>query len=283
MRIRSFIKITLLALLLLVAQSSALAKDAGRDIQIDDYFALKSVGSPHVSPDGKWVAYTVTTKDLKNDRTSSQLWLVPTAGGKPRPMTAKGSSFWSPSWSPDGRYLTFAAPSKGQGSQLFSLDLRGGGERVQITNIEGGIGGYKWSPDGKRLLLTISDKIEEKSDGPWVIDQLVFKQDYVGYLPPPQRSHLYVHDLAAKTTIQITDGDYDDYGATWSPDGTMIAFISNRTEEPDRNFNSDIWLVKSDIPVEKQKPIQLTIGDRHSGQLNLPVIFQLKINLASIR
>jgi len=260
MRTHSLIKITLLALLLGAhsgCQASAKDTDTMRTLQVDDYFALKSVGGPILSPDGAWVAYTVGTKDLANDSSERRLWMVPTAGGEPRPMTAKGRSFWGTSWSPDGKYLTFAARSRGQGSQLFSLDLQGSGERVQITNIEGGIGGYKWSPDGKRLLLTISDKIEEKSDGPWVIDQLIFKQDYVGYLNR-QRSHLYVHDLETKTTIQITDGDYDDYGAVWSPDGTMIAFTSNRTEEPDSNYNSDIWLVKPDIPVDKQKPVRLT-------------------------
>jgi len=95
MRTHSFIKITLIGMLLLCANAGPLAwaEDAGalRNLQVDDYFALKSVGNPHVSPDGAWVAYTVSTKDLENDRTSSRLWLVPTAGGEPRPMTAKGS------------------------------------------------------------------------------------------------------------------------------------------------------------------------------------------------
>jgi dipeptidyl aminopeptidase/acylaminoacyl peptidase len=263
----SFIKITLLALLLLGAGSGrrALAQDANvlRNIQIDDYFALKSVGSPRVSPDGALVAYTVRIKDLENDSSETRLWMVPTAGGKTRPMTAKGGSVWQPRWSPDGKYLTFMASSRDQGSQVFMLDLRGG-ERVQITNIEGGIGGYKWSPDGKRLLLTISDKIEEKSDGPWVIDQLKFKQDYVGYLNR-QRTHLYVHDLEAKTTIQITNGDYDDYGATWSPDGSKIAFVSNRTAEPDASSNTDIWLVDPGTPYDQQEPVRVTTNPGTDG------------------
>jgi len=253
---------------LVVADSGtrALAQDAGalRNLQVDDYFALKSVGGPHISPDGSWVAYTVRTKYLEKNSSETRLWMVPTAGGEPMPMTATGSSIWSPSWSPDGKYLTFAARSRGQGSQLFSLDLKGGGERVQITNIEGGIGGYKWSPDGKRLLLTISDKIEEKSDGPWVIDQLKFKQDYVGYLNR-QRTHLYVHDLEAKTTIQITNGDYDDYGATWSPDGSKIAFVSNRTAEPDASSNTDIWLVDPGTPYDQQEPVRVTTNPGTDG------------------
>jgi len=59
-----------------------------RCLQVDDYFALKNVGSPRVSPDGVWVAYTLNTKDLKNDRSEKRVWVVSTAGGEPIPMTA---------------------------------------------------------------------------------------------------------------------------------------------------------------------------------------------------
>ncbi len=236
----------------------ALAQEADglRPLQIDDYFALKSVGSPHISPDGAWVAYTVRTKDLENNRSETRLWMVPTAGGEPKPMTAKGSSIWSPSWSLDGKYLTFMASSRSQGSQVFTLDISGG-ERVQITSIKEGVEGYEWSPDGKRLVLLIRDQNQEKSDGPWVIDRLQFKEDYEGYLNR-LRAHLYVYDVETKATVQITSGDYEDYSPAWSPDGSLIAFTSNRTEEPDANYNTDIWLVKPDLPFGEQKPVRVT-------------------------
>jgi dipeptidyl aminopeptidase/acylaminoacyl peptidase len=151
MRDHSFIKVIMLGLLLVSAGSGTwtLAQDADalRNTQVEDYFALKSVGGPRISPDGAWVAYTVRTKDLEKDRSETRLWMVPTAGGKPLPMTAKGSSVWSPRWSPDGKYLTFMASSGDKGSQVFTLDLRGG-ERVQVTSIEQGVEGYEWSPDG---------------------------------------------------------------------------------------------------------------------------------------
>ena len=257
MRKHSFIKLALLGLLLLAADSgkraSAQDADARRDLQVHDYFAIRSVGSPTISPDGKWVIYSVGTKDLENDRSESRLWMVPTAGGEARPITTKG---WGHNWTPDSQHLTFTARSKDQGSQIFKQDLNGG-ERIQMTHIKGGIGGGQWSPDGKRLLLSIRDKDTDEPSIPWVIDDLIFKQDYVGYIKH-RPTHLYVHDPEAETTIQITDGDHDEYGATWSPDGTMIAFTSNRTEDPDRNDNSDIWLVKSDVPADRQEPIQLT-------------------------
>jgi dipeptidyl aminopeptidase/acylaminoacyl peptidase len=245
-------------------RASAQDADALRHLQIDDYFALKSVGSPHVSPDGAWVAYTVRTKDLENDRSETRLWMVPTAGGEPMPMTAKGSSIWSPSWSPDGKYLTFMASSRGQGSQVFTLDLRGG-ERVQITSIKEGVEGYEWSPDGKRLVLLIRDqKPSQKAPGPWVIDRLKFKEDYVGYLNR-LRAHLYVYNLETRSTVQITSGDYEDYSPAWSPDGSVIVFVSNRTEEPDASSNTDIWLVDPGTPYDQQEPVRVTTNSGTDG------------------
>ena len=260
MRTRSFIELTLFGLLLVGAApgTPALAQeaDALRNLQVDDYFALKSVGDPHISPDGAWVAYTVETKDLENDRSETRLWMVPTTGGEAIPMTAKGNSARRPRWSPDGKNLAFLSAS-GDETQVFTLDLRGG-ERVQITNIKNGIEGYEWSPDGKRLVLLIRDpKPETKTKGPWVIDRLQIKEDYEGYLNR-LRAHLYVHDLETKATVQITAGDYEDYDPVWSPDGSMIAFVSNRTAEPDGNQNTDIWIVSSRNTDKGQTLLQVT-------------------------
>ncbi|MBW2009868.1 MAG: PD40 domain-containing protein, partial [Deltaproteobacteria bacterium] len=227
-------------------------------LQVDDYFALKNVGSPRVSPDGAWVAYTVETKDLKNDQSETRVWMVSTAGGEPIPMTALGSSAWRPRWSPDGNYLTFlSARNAKDGVQVFRLDMRGG-EGIQITNVNQGVEAYEWSPDGKRLVLLIRDpEPETKVPGPWVIDRLHFKEDYVGYLNR-LRTHLYVFNIETKAILQITSGDYEDYNPAWSPNGSLIAFTSNRTEEPDANYNTDIWLVKPDIPHDQQEPVRVT-------------------------
>ena len=262
MRTHSFISLALFGVLMVGpaagTRASAQEADTLRGLQVDDYFALKSVGGARISPDGAWVAYTVGTKDLENDRSETRLWMIPTAGGESKPMTAEGSSIRSPGWSPDGKYLTFLASAGDQGSQVFALDLRGG-ERVQITNVAHGLEGYEWSPDAKRIVLVIRDPEPSQvgPPGPWVIDRLQFKDDYVGYLNR-QRAHLHVFDVETKASMQITSGDYEDYDPAWSPDGSVIAFVSNRTDEPDANYNSDIWLVKPGVSYEEQNPVRVT-------------------------
>src|SRR5437870_9247519 len=85
---------------------------APRLLTVDDLFALKQVGDPQISPDGRWVAYTVTTTDLKAEKSESRLWMAPLSGGEAIPLTALGSSASAPRWSPDGRYISFLAARK---------------------------------------------------------------------------------------------------------------------------------------------------------------------------
>ena len=172
-----------------------------RPITIDDLLALESVGSPQVSPDGEWVAYTVRILDMDKDKSLTRIWMVSTSGGVPIPMTGVDYSASNPKWSPDNRYLSFQA-SKGEDAktQVWNLN-RLGGEAVQVTNAKFGILGYDWSPDGSRLLLMIKDPTEaelttDKEDDdkpqPHVIDRMQFKQDYVGYLDR-RRTHIHVY------------------------------------------------------------------------------------------
>jgi dipeptidyl aminopeptidase/acylaminoacyl peptidase len=230
-----------------------------RLLTIEDQFAIKRVGSAEISPDGEWVAYTVSTTDLKKEESKTQIWMVSTGGGEPIPLTMSGESAGSPKWSPDGRYLSFTA-SRGDTarSQIWLLDRRGG-EAQQLTEIKQGVGSYVWSPDASKIALTLRDAdTAQTSSGaragagrgrvrdPWVIDRLQIKRDGRGYLTDTTRTHLHVFDVKSKESNQITSGRWDEGSPAWSPDGSRIAFVSNRTEDPDANSNSDIWVVAAD-------------------------------------
>ena len=285
-----------LVLLLMATPTSA---QETRTLEIDDLFHLRSVGSPKISPDGQWVAYTVSTADLEEDDSTTRLWMIPREGGDPLPMTLEGKSVSSPAWSPDGRWLSFLA-SRDEAdddatTQVWALDRRGG-EARQLTHLNEGVRDYRWSPDGSRLLLTVRDpengvavSLEgEETDGgsdteagagvgvgedqdapapePHVIDRLQFKRDYAGYLDR-RRTHLYVYDLAAERLMQITDGDQDDFDGAWGPDGRRVVFVSNRTAEPDANDNTDLWTVEVPDPLtgEVPEPRRLTSNPGADG------------------
>jgi dipeptidyl aminopeptidase/acylaminoacyl peptidase len=231
---------------------------AKRRLSVNDYLALESVGAPVISPDGEWVAYTVNSIDAEKNERGSAVWRVARAGGDPLRMTAKGSHASAPRWSPDGQYLSFLAARGGDSTQVWGLS-RLGGEARPLTAVDQGVDAYEWSPDGSRLVLVIKDPDPNEASvengagkgsstpKPWVIDRLLFKEDGVGYLDR-RRTHLYVFDVKSNRLTQMTGGDFDDTEPAWAPDGRSIAFVSNRSDEPDANYNSDIWLARADKP-----------------------------------
>lgn len=230
-----------------ISSADAQNHSGKRLLKVDDLFALKKVGSPVISPDGEWIAYTVKSTQLKENRSSTRIWMKPVSGGDPIPMTLKDSSAMHPAWSPDGKYLSFTASRNGGKNQLWVLN-RKGGEGQQITNIKQGIEDYAWSPDGRKVALvikeTVDDTLNKDSPKPIVVTRLQFKQDYQGYLDT-LKTHIYVYDLANDSLRQITSGNYNEYDPVWSPDGHSIAFVSNRTDQPDANQNTDIWTVQA--------------------------------------
>ena len=100
-------RLSLVVSLALLIPAAAFAQER-RHIGVDDLFSIQRVGSPQVSPDGEWIAYTVSTTSLEDEKSYTRIWMVPSAGGDPIPLTAEGKSAGSPDWSPDGRYLWYA-------------------------------------------------------------------------------------------------------------------------------------------------------------------------------
>jgi dipeptidyl aminopeptidase/acylaminoacyl peptidase len=258
------------------AQVPPSPSSAQRAITVDDVFEIRDLRDPQIAADGKWVAYTVATAKLKEDKTETRVWMAPAGGGEAIVMTAEDVSSSHPRWSADGKYLAFLSKRDEGKTQVWLLN-RMGGEAQRLTDAIQDVDDFAWSPDSKRLVLVLRDpspqeldeaKTKEKgkpgggdkdkdkdkdanpkkpkTPPPFLVDRYRFKTDTVGYLDR-RRTHLYVFDVATKAVVQITSGDFDDNEPAWSPDGKLLAFRSNRsTPDPDRTYDTNIWVVAAD-------------------------------------
>src|SRR5690349_14902312 len=152
----------LLAAFLVAAVSTPFSAQARRPLQPDDIFQLKSVGDPRISPDGAWIAYTVSSLDKKEDNSDTDIYMVATAAAAssqssaPIKLTSSKKPETSPRWSPDGRYLAFLSSRDGKKTQVYLLDRRGG-DAEAITDVKTGVSSIAWSPDGTKLAFLVSE------------------------------------------------------------------------------------------------------------------------------
>ncbi len=231
-----------------------------RAMTIDDYLALKSVGDPQLSPDGRWVAYTVTEYSLKDNRGTTRVWLADVATGQTREVSAGPGSDRQPRWSPDGKALAFVA-TRQNGAQLWLLPI-GGGEARRVTDLPDGVSDPVWLPDGKGLLVT--------SDLKWPPQQEIDRRN--GDYPTEarlwtellwrhwddwragKRQHVFHVTLADNRAKDITPLDHDvptiatsgDGDVAVAPDGREIAVALHGDSTVADNTNVDIYLMGPD-------------------------------------
>jgi dipeptidyl aminopeptidase/acylaminoacyl peptidase len=247
---RQFIAI----LLSVVAGTASAQPGASRLFDADDITSVKTVADPQFSPDGNWVAYTVRTSDYAKDKRIVHVWMASWDGKQNLQLTNSSESEEQPRWSPDGKSLAFLSTrGKEDGpTQLWLLDRLGGEARV-LTGFNGDVVDYAWAPDGKRLALIVRDEDpqktqanseanKDKAPAPIVIDRYYFKEDESDYLGP-LRQHLYLFDLATRKAEILTPGKFDEARPAWSPDGSQIAFMSKRGEDPDRTSEFGMYVI----------------------------------------
>ncbi len=245
---------------------------ARRAISPEDVYRLRNVSDPQISPDGEWVACVISQADRQKDRWLSDIWLVSTDGKRRIQLTNRHHRDSSPRWSPDGKRLAFVAPEKDDDKakpQIWVISVEGG-EAKQVTELKQGASHPVWSPDGKHLAFLARDprpedeedyekkpKFQVKRGRVYATD--VKETDELRYrstdfLPKEERRHIYVAPADGGRAKQITEGNCDDSHPAWSPDGKLIAFVSNRGRKPDWDLVADIWVA----PAKGGKPRRFT-------------------------
>jgi dipeptidyl aminopeptidase/acylaminoacyl peptidase len=203
---------------------------------IDRLIELKRAGSPVISPDGRFVAYTVSEANWDENAYETEIWLADTQTGATRQLTNAKKSSNAPAWSPDGHWLAFGS-DRGEKRQVYLIDPRGG-EAEALTSAEEGAGAFAWSPDSTRIAYTMTEpkpqawKDRDKKYGEFEIvdrDQTM--------------THLHVIDLASRKARRLTEGTFVVGSFTWSPDSREIAFDHRVDADPSSSDTADISIV----------------------------------------
>lgn len=226
----------------------------------NDIYRIEAVSRPKISPEGNWILYTQSKIDSAKDKTVSKLYMMSSDGKETLTLTEQTKGVGNYQWSPDGKYISYLSKGKDEenGAQLFLMDRRGG-EGIQLSDIKGEIEDYVWFNSGKKMVLVIkdfnyADTAKSKVRKPYEINRYKFKQDYEGYLDN-RKTHLYVLDIVTKKLDTLTRGNYNESDVAISPDDTMIAYSSNVTENPDKNSNTDLFLLTLN---KNATPLKLT-------------------------
>src|SRR5580700_5302364 len=247
----------------------------------EDMMKLKRVGEPEVSPDGKWVIFSVVDVDLQANTKTPHIWIVPTAGGQEREIIADQDAD-RPRWAPDGKAFAFLS-NKDRGSQVWIARFDSVAGTVstvgRYTDIATEAGGELWSPDGKNILFTsdvypecdgasdptaCNTKKAKDAEGSKVkaliFDRLLYR--HWNAYKAGKRSHIFIipiklpppgsaGDYGPQFPLDLTPGDYDapvfslggQDNYAFSPDGQEICYASNHDKNEAASTNNDLWIV----------------------------------------
>ncbi len=253
-----------IVLILLGGPSGASAQETGKHaITFGDLIQLHRVGEAQISPEGKWVAYTVTTPNIEANRNASNVWIVPTAGVGPLQLTQSGRDS-SPVWSPDGKTIAFLSSRSGT-SEVYLLSMEGG-EAEQLTRISTGADIVKWSPDGKTIAFTSGvypdckddacnkardEEAEKNKVKAHVAEHLLYR--HWTHWNDGKRSHLFVtaadgsgtpRDLTAGANYDVPPDERGGPGdLNFSPDSKEMCFTAVTDPVEAISTNGDLFIV----------------------------------------
>ncbi|HEX5085846.1 MAG TPA: S9 family peptidase [Blastocatellia bacterium] len=223
---------------------------------IEDALAIRQIGAPQFSPDGKRIAYTISEWDKEENCRVSHIWLVSSDGGPTTKLTTGDKGEISPQWAPDGANIAFLA-DRDKGTQVWVIPTDGG-EADRLTSEENDIQSFQWSPDGANIAFVTRDipknKIEREKRKKDKFDAVVVDSDFT-------YSHLWRINVETREKKRLTEGDFSVSDPQWSPDGASIAFVMSKSGLQESSFidisddrNTDIYI----IPAKGGSPRQMT-------------------------
>src|SRR5437899_1653611 len=269
--------------------ATPLAAQQRHTITHEDVFLMKRISSPAISPDGRWIVFSVTEPSYTEGEQVSDLWLVPTDGSaEPRRLTNSKGGEGGVDWSPDSRRIAFTARREGDDqAQVYVLDLASGGEAQRITNLSTGASGPRWRRDGKAILFSsmiYPGATTDSANRAAAAERKARKYNARVFDASPirlwdhwlddRRPHLFVQSLEpgaqAKDLLagsQLVQGagfggqlgtSGEDLAAAWTPDGSGVVFAAtmNRTDWTHGDVVQVLWLV----PAAGGEPRGLTQG-----------------------
>ena len=202
-----------------------------------------------MSPDGFNVVYVKSQVDTETMKVNSQIILRKLPDGEEILFT-NGPKDGTPKISPDGKSIAFTRPDEAGQSQIWLLSMIGG-EGCRLTSVQGGVTDIAWSPDSSRLAFV--SKVDPDlptehmdSDIPRVkvISRLYYRADGEGWRGDSFK-HIFIADTKTGELMQLTDGDGDNLLPVWSPDGSNIAFVSDRGEFREIKDRSATYVVSA--------------------------------------
>ena len=233
-----------------------------RAITFDDLISMHRVSDPQISPDGKWVAYVVSTPDMKANHSFSNIWIVPATGGDEHQIT-RGGSDNRPRWSPDSQRIAFLSSRDGQ-PQVYTMPIYGG-EATRLTFLSTGADNELWSPDGKMMAFVsrvypdcrddtcnqARDEAAKKNPVKAHIATHLLYRHWTDWADG-KHSHLFITAVNNGTARDLTPGaDYDvppfnlgePEAIAFSPDSKEICFTANTDKDEALSTNGDLFTV----------------------------------------